>query len=106
MMQYVEGLLSTDLSLRTEWTSTDRSQSLCILRACFRTPSVLTYRFVQPGNPHRYRAFAGTTGLCFMRASGLLSLVVVARLSFDRMPNPKRREINTIFGSNYWKKAV
>ena len=45
----------------------DRSQSLCILRACFRTPSVLTYRFVQPGNPQRYRAFAGTTGLCFMR---------------------------------------
>ena len=58
----------------TECTSTDRNQSLCILRACLRTPSVETYRFEQPGNPHRYRASAGAITLCFMMRA------VVARL--------------------------
>lgn len=97
-MQYVEGLLSTDLSLRTECTSTDRSQSLCILRACLRTPSVETYRFMQPGKAHRYRAFAGTTGLCFMRAWGWCRWLLSKRESELRSnAEPETARENTYF---------
>ena len=100
MMQYVEGLLSNDLSLSTECTSTDRNQSGCILRACLRTPSVETYRFEHPGNPHRYRAFAGATTLGFMMAYvGLTRLALP--LESKRMPNHNGAKFSLIeYASN------
>mmetsp|Transcript_29332 Transcript_29332/g.75616 ORF Transcript_29332/g.75616 Transcript_29332/m.75616 type:complete len:209 (-) Transcript_29332:118-744(-) len=53
IVQYVEGFDSVARSREPAASSMALSQPICVLRACFRTPSVEAYRLLQPGKPHR-----------------------------------------------------